>query len=155
MVMTLISCDKPDYSMRLDEISDVTFNISELNSNATKTSVINRYIVEIYKASDSTVVFRRIEQASDVIVVSLMNNTDYICFFWADAAAPNDNTGTFNSEDLRNVKLNANKSLSNAFSSKLNITDTKTTFNVSLECAMAQMNIITTSIEVASFTNSQ
>lgn len=147
-IMALTYCSKAYIFDPPPKTEKATFSFTAslpYAQNQTKTVSITRYILEIYKASDPSVRIERVEQISNTIVASLEANTKYICLFWADEVALDDNAnGTFNALDLKNVTLNTGKHMTEAFFTRLDITDATTTFNVTLKRALARVNMIAT-----------
>ena len=143
IVVALVSCKKDESSA--GGTSEKVFNIStpQAPTRNTKAPNITRYIMEIYLAGDQNTPIQRIEQASGTFKLPLENNTSYVCLFWADETALNDNaTGVFNALDLKNVTLNAGKTMADAFFARLDVVDDQTTFNVTLKRPTAQVNIV-------------
>lgn len=149
-LVLLISCDRLKGTRNTGGTSNITFNLSTPELKQTKATNVTRYIVEIYKASDLSTVVERVEQAGGTIMSLLENNTNYVCLFWADGVAPNDNAnGIYNASNLKNITLNTGKQVGEAFFGRLDIIDNTTTFNITLKRPTAQVNIIATDVVLA------
>lgn len=141
----LMSCNNDNSTSR--PVTEAVFNTytPQLSSQGNKVDDVTRYILAVYKKSDLTTVIHRVEQTGATFRILMEDNISYVCLFWADRTAPNDNiNGTYNALDLTNIKLNDGKQMEEAFFARFDMLNDGTSFDVTLKRPTAQVNIVET-----------